>query len=97
MAPWQDAHGGQAQPGGGMEREAETLRNEWRLWGLLGCPLAVCVGTRGTQPPCGEPGEIIQSRHKSVVADYVCEMSPNVLRESANEFAEPPLIKELIF
>lgn len=65
--------------------------------GSWDAPLAVCVGTRGTQPPCGEPGEIIQSRHKSVVADYVCEMSPNVLRESANEFAEPPLIKELIF
>ena len=54
-------------------------------------------GRRGTHPPRGDLGETVQSQHKSAVADGVCEMSPNVLRELANEFAEPLLIKELIF
>lgn len=74
------------------QKTAETLRNEWRVQELPDHLHA--WGHRGTQPP---QGEIIQSRHKSVVVEDECEMSPNVLRESADEFAEQLVIKELIF
>lgn len=62
MAPWQDAHGGQAQPGGGMEREAETLRNEWRVWGLLGCPPSSVRGdTEAPSLPVGSRGRLFRA------------------------------------